>query len=305
MQNLDLRLKQFSEHLIYSRSVSKGTHDLYLKIVSGFFHFLTKNYCQLYLSDHWEWKDVDKKTLRIYLNSGVGARGGGLKENTILSHQNAIKAFFRFLIEEELIQKNPVQEALLDENIKGSRFLQSCKKSPDVLVAYIESLLCREPNELMQAVLLGIAFCTALSPSDLERIQQIRPQEDGGVSLHFNDGAVSAPIDLVTALRLENYNELLSGFSSELGGYFVNLPEGACLNRADITKILRKHLRRIDFTIREMREVSTQYFLKNGADIRSVQKIRGVKKVQRLQNLQGIDFEALHKKFSASHARNP
>ena len=54
----------------------------------------------------------------------------------------------------------------------------------------------------------------------------------------------------------------------------------------------------------KLREIATQQFLKNGADIRSIQKLRNLKKIHRFRSLVDSDYEELSRKFSQSHARN-
>ena len=68
--------------------------------------------------------------------------------------------------------------------------------------------------------------------------------------------------------------------------------------------IIRKQLKPIGLDLKKLREIATQQFQKNGADIRSVQKLRNLKKIHRFQSLVDTGYEELRRKFSQSHTRN-
>jgi site-specific recombinase XerD len=75
-------------------------------------------------------------------------------------------------------------------------------------------------------------------------------------------------------------------------------------NLNQLRLIIRKQLKPIGLDLKTLREIATQQFQKNGADIRSVQKLRNLKKIHRFQSLVNYDYEELRKKFSKSHTRN-
>ena len=54
----------------------------------------------------------------------------------------------------------------------------------------------------------------------------------------------------------------------------------------------------------ELRDLSVQHFSGEGADVRSIQALRNVKQLRRLQSLKDTNFEDLKKKFSQKHLRN-
>ena len=54
----------------------------------------------------------------------------------------------------------------------------------------------------------------------------------------------------------------------------------------------------------ELRDLSVQHFSGKGADIRSLQELRHVKQLRRLQSLKDSSFEDLQRKFGQKHLRN-
>ena len=50
--------------------------------------------------------------------------------------------------------------------------------------------------------------------------------------------------------------------------------------------------------------MSVQHFSGKGADVRSLQALRNVKQLRRLQSLKDNSFRDLQKKFSQKHVRN-
>ena len=80
------------------------------------------------------------------------------------------------------------------------------------------------------------------------------------------------------------------------------MPNKSTLNF--LRTIIRKQLKPIGLDLKKLREIATQQFRKNGADIRSIQKLRNLKKIHRFRSLVDSDYEELSRKFSQSHARN-
>ncbi len=54
----------------------------------------------------------------------------------------------------------------------------------------------------------------------------------------------------------------------------------------------------------ELRDLSVQHFSGKGADVRSLQTLRHVKQLRRLQSLKDTSFGDLQKKFRQKHLRN-
>ena len=54
----------------------------------------------------------------------------------------------------------------------------------------------------------------------------------------------------------------------------------------------------------EQRDLSVQHFSGKGADVRSLQSLRQVKQLRRLQSLKGSSFGDLLKKIRQKHLRN-
>ena len=54
----------------------------------------------------------------------------------------------------------------------------------------------------------------------------------------------------------------------------------------------------------ELRDLSVQHFSKKGADVRSLQTLRQVKQLRRLQTLKVTDFDRLQNSFRKIHLRN-
>ena len=55
----------------------------------------------------------------------------------------------------------------------------------------------------------------------------------------------------------------------------------------------------------ELRDLSVQHFSKEGADMRSLQTLRQVKQLRRLQALKESDFDRLQRSFRERHSRSP
>ena len=89
-------------------------------------------------------------------------------------------------------------------------------------------------------------------------------------------------------------------------GFWINR-KGKKLTTAQLQNILNKYFAKYKLptiSANELRDLSVQHFSGEGADIRSLQALRNVKQLRRLQSLKATSFEDLQKKFNKKHLRN-
>ena len=89
-------------------------------------------------------------------------------------------------------------------------------------------------------------------------------------------------------------------------GFWLN-QKGKKLTTAQLQNLLNKYFAKYNLptiSANELRDLSVQHFSGEGADIRSLQALRNVKQLRRLQSLKVNSFEDLQKKFKKKHLRN-
>ena len=88
--------------------------------------------------------------------------------------------------------------------------------------------------------------------------------------------------------------------------FWVN-QKGSILTSVQLQNLLNKYFEKhklTPITANELRDLSVQHFSGKGADVRSIQALRNVKHLRRLQSLKDTSFEDLQKKFCQKHLRN-
>ena len=88
--------------------------------------------------------------------------------------------------------------------------------------------------------------------------------------------------------------------------FWIN-KKGKILTAAQLQNMLNKYFEQHKLTpisANELRDLSVQHFSGKGADVRSLQALRHVKQLRRLQSLKDTSFEDLQKKIKQKHLRN-
>jgi len=83
--------------------------------------------------------------------------------------------------------------------------------------------------------------------------------------------------------------------------------KGKILTSAQLQNMLNRYFLQHNLppiSANELRDLSVQHFSGKGADVRSLQTLRHVKQLRRLQSLKDSSFEDLQKKFGQKHLRN-
>jgi len=291
---------EYQWYLQHEKRLTYETCQLYKTIAEQFIKYVTNNSEKLYLKNNWTLNDLSGRIVQIFLENYSKKRNW--QDATYSSYEKSLRSFFRFLNTGSLIDKNPLQNYKFRDLLNNNEFIKKNDASPDKINSLINSPCSGDPLELRDRILLELAYATVWKTSQLARIQEVNLNENDLLEIKMYSEIKELPHLGINKDRLEQYKNHLPKLDERESFWLNNHNKQINLNQLRI--IIRKQLKPIGLDLKKLREIATQQFQNNGADIRSVQKLRNLKKIHRFQSLIDSDYEELKRKFSESHTRN-
>ena len=291
---------EYQWYLQHEKRLTYETCQLYKTIAEQFIKYVTNHSEKLYLKNNWTLNDLTGRIVQIFLENYSNQRNW--QDATYSSYEKSLRSFFRFLNTGSLIDKNPLQNYKFRDLLNNNEFIKKNDASPDKINSLINSPCSGDPLDLRDRILLELAYSTVWKTSQLARIQEVNLNENDLLEIKIYSEIKEVPHLGINKDRLEQYKNHLPKLHERESFWIKNYNKQINLNQLRI--IIRKQLKPIGLDLKKLREIATQQFQNNGADIRSVQRLRNLKKIHRFQSLIDSDYEELKRKFSESHTRN-
>ncbi len=294
---MDQMLDQFLHYLIVEKGLAKNTIEAYSRDLNRFLDHLKAKGVQDPLH-------VGKFDVRGFL---LVLKRQGLSTKTIMRNLVAIRTFFRFLVQEGILEVNPVEEL---------EFPKVAKTLPDILtLKEVEELLeqpdIQSPLGVRDRAMLEVLYATGMRVSELTRLPMNHVNLEGGYVLVYGKGSKERVVPLGSEAmkwvalylktargRFAKGKESNSLFISRLGKgmsrqrFWRKLKEYG--RRAGIRKRITPHLLRHSFA---------SHLLERGADLRSVQIMLGHVDISTTQIYTHVSGERLKKIHQRYHPR--
>lgn len=294
LQGSTLWLDQFLHYLTVEKGLAGKTLEAYRYDLKRFLAYLKKKGVE----DIRDTTKFDVRAFLAYLNSEH------LSNRTVVRQLVAIRAFFKFLVQEGKLKSNPA------ENVE---FPKLTKTLPEILsLNEVERLLETPPSQAARGVrdrtMLEMLYATGMRVSELVNLRMNQLNLEGGYVVLFGKGSKERVVPLgAEAIKWLNIyfktarNELSSGKESPF--VFINR-FGKKMSRqffwrsikrygwkAGIRKKISPHLLRHSFA---------SHLLARGADLRSVQMMLGHADISTTQIYTHVAKERLkliHKRY--------
>jgi integrase/recombinase XerD len=294
---MDPLLDQFLHYLIVEKGLSQNTIEAYGHGLARFFEHLRGKKIQAV-------RDVGRFDVQGFL---VALRKKGLNAKSIARDIVAIRSFFRFLIQEGVLETNPVEDL---ESPKVARRL------PEVLsLKEIEQIL-EEPNQqtplgMRDRAMLELLYATGMRVSELTRLPTNQVNLEGGYVLLYGKGSKERIVPLGSeamkwiALYLKSARGILSK-GKESPSLFINR-SGKPMSRQRFWKNLKHYAQKAGLdkriTPHLLRHSFATHLLERGADLRSVQMMLGHVDISTTQIYTHVTGEKLKKVHKQYHPR--
>jgi integrase/recombinase XerD len=297
LSKMNQMLDQFLHYLVVEKGLSKNTIEAYSHGLNRFLeHLKGKNIL--------EWKEVSKFDVKAFL---LSLKRRGLSIKTLVRNLAAIRSFFKFLVQEGILEANPIEEL---ESPKVSKTL------PEILSLKEVELLLDQPNPetplgIRDRAMLEVLYATGMRVSELMRLPLNQINLEGGFVVLFGKGSKERIVPLGSeaikwvTLYLKTVRQKLakerespflfinrSGKGMSRQRFWKNLKTFG--QRAGIRKRITPHLLRHSFA---------SHLLERGADLRSVQMMLGHVDISTTQIYTHVTGERLKKIHQRYHPR--
>jgi integrase/recombinase XerD len=294
---MDQILDQYLHYLIIEKGLSKNTIEAYRHGLNRFFDHLRRKGIQ-------EIGSVGKFDIRAFL---LALKGKGLSTKTVVRDLSAIRTFFRFLIQEEILEANPVEEI---ESPKMAKTL------PEILtLKEVEQLLeqpdLRTPLGVRDRAMLEVLYATGMRVSELVHLSVNQVNLESGYVVIYGKGSKERMVPLgseamkwVTLYLQTTRQRLAKGKESHF--LFINR-SGRGMSRQRFWKNIKNYglkagLRK-RITPHLLRHSFASHLLERGADLRSVQMMLGHVDISTTQIYTHVTGERLKKIHQRYHPR--
>ena len=290
-------LDQFLHYLVVEKGLSKNTIEAYSHGLGRFLNHLREKGVQ-------EIRDVGKFHVRGFL---LMLRKRNLSTKTIVRNLVAVRTFFRFLIQEGILESNPVEEL---ESPKVAKTL------PEILTLREIEQLLEQPNlqtslGIRDRAMLEILYATGMRVSELTHLPIHQVNLEGGYVLLYGKGSKERIVPLgseamkwITLYLKTARGKLAKGKESPM--LFINR-SGKGMSRQRFWKSLKDYARRAGLrkriTPHLLRHSFASHLLEGGADLRSVQMMLGHVDISTTQIYTHVTGERLKKVHQRYHPR--
>jgi integrase/recombinase XerD len=294
-------IKTFLDYLSIEKGLSQNTLDAYERDVAR-------------CLDHFKTTPPDRITRKDLLDFLVKIQNGGLSSRSMARTISSLRAFFRFLLMEKLIEEDPTD---LLESPRG------WLKPPKTLnQKEVENLLNLskgdDPVGVRDDAMIELMYATGLRVSELVSLKLDSINFQSGFLIALGKGAKERiiPVGDVCLAKLKTYLEysrlrLLKHLPAGQAGrscsiLFLNR-SGRKMSRQAFWYRLKYYARRAGITKslapHTLRHSFATHLLERGADLRSVQMMLGHSDITTTQIYTHVTREHLKRLHQAHHPR--
>lgn len=294
-------LQEFSTHLTLERNLSPHTGKAYLRDVQSFYSFImdatgsdSAAAVQNFLPQ------VDKLMLRRWL----ATQQRRCKKITVSRKLSALRAFFRYLVREGLLEVNPAD---LLASPKQERYLPTTLDVDDIY-HLLDQADGADQVRIRDRAIFELIYSSGLRVSEVVglNIGDFRAQEQIVRVLGKGRKVRIVPVGAKAVARVK---ECLQGRVSNASGdpLFVNRSSRR-LSVRTVQRNLKKKLLRAGLstavTPHSLRHSFATHLLDGGADLRAIQEMLGHSSLSTTQRYTQVSVEKVMSEYDKSHPRN-
>jgi len=294
-------MRLYKSHLQVKKMLEENTINHYMRSIKMFISFCEKFHMKLAIPDDWVLGNLGVREVEAFIQYQMKVMNW--KRSTMVTCISGMKVFYQFLAESGNI-KNPIQHFKLPREINeiGKQSIE-IKKINKLFEHSLENSL----QGHQQWLLLEFIYGLGMSLSKIIKIRSAIPElDEGQVRLYFKNSKYrDVPFCPDSIKILKSYLKMIDIVNIDQAFWVNN--KGSILNAVQLQSMLNKFFEKNKLppiSANELRDLSVQHFSGKGADVRSLQALRNVKQLRRLQSLKGTSFEDLQKKFNQIHLRN-
>jgi integrase/recombinase XerD len=297
MSSLDILVDQYVNYLVFEKGLSDKTIESYTSDLARHLEFLKQKGIK---------KIADADTPLI-LKHLIALRDAGLGSKSCARHLITLRGFYKFLVQEKIIDYDPVR--LIDLPKSGL-------KLPDVLsVAEVELLLnipdTSKPLGKRNAAMLELIYAAGLRVSELVNLKLLDVNLEACFVRVLGKGSKErvVPMGMCAKEKIDDYINIARPLllKNHISQYLFIARAGNPMTRQGFWKLLKQYARQAGLlkkiTPHSLRHSFASHLLEGGADLRAVQIMLGHVDISTTQIYTHIAREHLRQMHEKYHPR--
>lgn len=294
MSSLDVLVDQYLNYLLIEKGLSKKTIESYSSDLTRYLKFLKTR----------KIRTISNADTPAILKHLISLRNAGLGARSRARHLVTIRGFYKFLVEEKVIENDPTR--IIDLPKSGLRL-------PDVLsFEEVKSLIdtpdINKPTGARDAAMIELLYAAGLRVSELINLKLQDVNLEACFVRVFGKGSKErvVPIGLYAKEKIDYYiktfrPKLLKNVASP---YLFVARAGKPMTRQGFWKLIKKYGQKTGIIRKikphSLRHSFASHLLEGGADLRSVQIMLGhvdIATTQIYTHVAREHLKKIHKKF--------
>ena len=297
-------IEQYAAHLRLERNLSPHTLRNYLSDLKQFQQFLRQQGLCQGKQKKIVLEEVDRHVVRAYL----GALAKVCRKSSIGRKLAALKGFFRYLIRERRISKDPLSGLAAPKQEKPLPVFLSV----DDVFRLLGGVPAAGSLEIRDRAILEVLYSTGIRVSELVGLDWEDIDFRLGILKVLGKGSKEriVPVGEVALQALRDYGveQGKKGSRAARGEtpVFLNRLGGRITTRS-VARIVEKYLRATGITVRigphGLRHTFATHLLNSGADLRAIQELLGHASLSTTQRYTHVNLDQLTAVYDRAHPR--
>jgi len=297
MDKIHEQIDLYINYLIVEKGLADATIDSYSGDLKQFVLFLKS--CRI--------QQPEKTDTTVILKYLINLRDEGLSARSRARHLVTLRGFFKFLIQEKILKKDPTR--IVDLPKTGI-------KLPDVLsIEEIKTILnapdMSKPRGIRDAAMIELIYAAGLRVSELIHVKLQDINLEVGFVRTFGKGSKERIVPIGSA-AIEKINDYLSHarfilLKNHVSKFLFVARAGKPMTRQGFWKLLKKYELKAGIgkkiTPHSFRHSFASHLLEGGADLRAVQMMLGHVDISTTQIYTHVAREHLKKLHEQFHPR--
>ncbi|OGQ77357.1 MAG: tyrosine recombinase XerC, partial [Deltaproteobacteria bacterium RIFCSPLOWO2_12_FULL_60_16] len=295
-------IEQYAAHLRLERNLSPHTLRNYLSDLKQFQQFLRQQGLCQGEQKKIALEEVDRHVVRAYL----GALAKVCRKSSIGRKLAALKGFFRYLIRERRISKDPLSGLAAPKQEKPLPVFLSV----DDVFRLLGGVPAAGSLEIRDRAILEVLYSTGIRVSELVGLDWEDIDFRLGILKVLGKGSKEriVPVGEVALQALRDYGaeQGKKGSRAARGEtpVFLNRLGGRITTRS-VARIVEKYLRATGITVRigphGLRHTFATHLLNSGADLRAIQELLGHASLSTTQRYTHVNLDQLTAVYDRAH----
>ncbi len=292
-------IDNFINYIASEKGLSRNTISSYSTDLKIFSDFLNKY-------DTMDVSDITTDRILGFLKSLKA--DNHLSSSSVVRYQVTIRNFFRFMLKEGILKKDPVH--ILELPKRNRRLPQVMNESEVEFLLNSPSMIRDRKRQIRDKAMLEVMYATGLRVSELVGMTLNSIEMTVGYIKVKGKGSKERIVPIGDAAKeavAQYLEESRPAFLRHTTDCLFLTQQGDCFTRQGFWKLLKTYLKQTNIkkhvTPHTLRHSFATHLLEHGADLRSVQLMLGHSDISTTQIYTHINTEMLKKIYDKYHPR--